>query len=74
MVSIFLCFWGLFTAEYLEITVLSQKARNNNPLPTLAKHTADIKGNQLTDNSQKRHKATVPYKMMEIIPRIMNNG
>lgn len=74
MVSIFLRIWGLFTAEYLEITVLSQKARNNNPLPTLAKHKADIKGNQVIDNVQKRHKATGPYKMMETIPGIMNNG
>lgn len=73
MVFIFIYIWGLFTAEYLD-TVLSQKARNNNPFPTLAKHKADIKENQLTDNVQKRHKATGPYKMMETIPGIMNNG
>lgn len=41
--------------------------------PTLTKHKADKKGNQLTGHVQKRHKDTGPHKKTDTISRVMNN-
>lgn len=46
----------------------------NSPPPALAKHKADKKGNQVTDNVQRRHKTMGPYKMTETISSGINNG